>query len=42
VDDFVPHVDRRAMYRKRALDDLDRTVDPGTESPRLREQYFHL
>src|SRR5690606_6642556 len=35
--DLVAHVDRRAEALERTLDDLDRTVDSGTEAARLRE-----
>lgn len=32
VDHFVPHVDRCAEQRDRALDDLDRAIHPGAEA----------
>ena len=41
VDDLVPDVDRRAVRLQRPFDDLDRAIDPGTESARLREYGFH-
>ena len=41
VDDLVAHVDRRTELRERALDDLDRTVDAGTEAARLGEDDIH-
>jgi hypothetical protein len=41
VDDFVPHVDRRAEQRDGAFDDVDGTVDAGTETTRVGEQDLH-
>ena len=38
VDDFVPHIDRRAEALERELDDLDRPVDAGAEAARRRDQ----
>ena len=38
VDDFVAHVDRRAVQLDRALDDFDGPIDAGTEPARLRQQ----
>ena len=38
VHDLVPHINRRAELRDRALDDLDRPIDPGTKAARLGEQ----
>ena len=34
VHDFMAHIDRRAPFLQRHLDDLDRPVDPGAESAR--------
>ena len=42
VDDHVAHVDRRAVLVERALDDLDRAFDPGTETPGLRQNDSHV
>ena len=39
VDDFVADIDRRAMLRDGALDDLDGADDAGTEAARLRQQH---
>ena len=41
VHDLVPHVDRRAVQRERALDDLDGAVDAGAEAAGIGEQDFH-
>ena len=41
VHDLMAHVDRRAVHCERALDDLDRPIDAGTETARLREHDFH-
>src|SRR4029079_18977236 len=41
VHDFMAHIDRRAERLERALDDLDRAVDAGTESARIGEQDVH-
>ena len=38
VDDLVAHVDRCAETLERELDDLDRTIDAGTESAWGRNQ----
>jgi hypothetical protein len=38
VDDFVAHVDRRAEFFQRALDDGDGAVDAGTEAARVGEK----
>jgi len=35
VDDLMTDIDRRAVFLERALDDLDRPFDPGTEASRL-------
>ena len=35
VNNFVPHVDRRPVALKRALDDFNRAHHPGAEAPRL-------
>jgi hypothetical protein len=40
VDDLVADVDRRAELVQRALDDLDRALDAGTEAARLGEEDF--
>ncbi len=37
MHDFMAHIDRRAELLQRAFNDFDRTVDPGTETARLRE-----
>src|SRR3546814_6463737 len=34
MDDLVPHIDRRAVLRQRPFDDLDGTIDAGTEAAR--------
>jgi len=38
VDDFVAHVDRRAEFFQRALDDGDGAVDAGAETARVGEK----
>ncbi len=38
MDDFVTHVNRRAVQLDRAFDDLDSPIDAGTEPARLRQQ----
>lgn len=42
VNDFVAHVDRRAVHGYCALDDLDRAIDACAEAARLREQDFRI
>src|ERR1043166_6021006 len=37
VHDLMPHVDRRAVFLQRALDNLDRALYPGAEATGLRE-----
>src|SRR5215475_10378614 len=37
MDDLVPHIDRRAVFRERKLDDLDGAVDARAEAARGRE-----
>ena len=41
VHHFVPHVDRRAVQRQRALDDLDGAIDPGAETARISQEDLH-
>ena len=41
VHHLVAHVDRRAEELDGALHDVDRAVDAGAESPRVREQDLH-
>jgi len=41
VHDLVAHVDRRAVARERALDDLDRALDAGTKAARIGQDHFH-
>jgi hypothetical protein len=36
VNDLMPHIDRRAIFLERALDDLDRTYNACTKSAGLR------
>jgi hypothetical protein len=38
VHDFVAHVDRRAEFFQRALDDGDGAVDAGAEAARIGKQ----
>src|SRR5258705_13375157 len=38
MDDFVAHVDRRTMQLDGPLDNLDRPIDAGAKSARLRQQ----
>ena len=38
VDDFVPHIDRRAVFLDRPLDDLDRSVNTRAEPARAGQQ----
>jgi hypothetical protein len=33
VDDLVPHIDRRTEPLERELDDLDRAIHAGAETP---------
>ena len=35
VHDFVTHIDRRAVFLQRPLDDLDRPLDAGAEAAGL-------
>ena len=35
VNDFVTHIDGRAIFVESALDDLDRSFDPGAETSGL-------
>ncbi len=37
MDDLVAHIDRRAIFGERQLDDLDGTVDAGAKAARRRE-----
>ncbi|MNS53163.1 hypothetical protein D3C72_859110 [compost metagenome] len=41
VHHFVTHIDRRAEDFQRAVDDLDRPVDPGAEAARVGEFDLH-
>src|SRR5581483_1516541 len=41
VDDFMAHVDRRAVHGKRTLDDFDGAVDAGAEAAGIGKQDFH-
>ena len=41
VDDFVAHVDRRAIFLQSALDDLYGADHAGTETAGLSENYLH-
>ena len=38
MDNFVTHIDRRAIARQRLLDDLNRAIDPRAESAWSSEQ----
>jgi hypothetical protein len=38
MDDLVPDIDRPAIARERALDNLDRTIDACAEAARARKQ----
>ncbi len=38
MDDLMPHVDRRAIFGERQLDDLDSPVHPGAEAARAAEE----
>src|SRR3569833_819930 len=40
MHDLMPHINRRAELRKRALDDFDCAVDAGAKAARLRQQNF--
>ena len=42
VDDFVAHVDRRAVLLERPFDDLDGPLDAGAEAARRGEQDFQF
>jgi len=37
MDNFMAHIDRRAVFGERQFDDLDRPVDAGAEAARGRE-----
>ena len=41
MDDFMPDIDRRAVFIDRTFDDFDRTFDTGTEAAGLSEDYLH-
>ena len=41
VDDFVPHIDGRAVFFQRALDDFDGAHDPSAKPAGLRQIDFH-
>src|SRR5207249_4609999 len=41
VHDLVTHVDRRTIFLKRPLDDLDRPFDPGTKPSGLGKHHSH-
>ena len=41
VHDLVPHIDRRAVFLQRALDDLDRAHHAGAETARLGQNDLH-
>ena len=41
MDDLVAHVDRRTEAIERALDDLDRALDPRAEAARIGEDHVH-
>ena len=41
VHDLVAHVDRRAVFLQRALDDLDRAHDAGAKSAGLSKYDAH-
>ena len=36
--DFMPHIDRRAVFYEREFDDLHCAVDPGAKTARGGEQ----
>ena len=42
VDDLVAHIDRRAVFFDRELDDADGAVDARAKSPRRRQQQRQL
>jgi hypothetical protein len=41
MDDFVPNIDRGAVFIDRTLDDLDRAFDAGTKTTGLSEDNLH-
>ena len=41
VHDLVTHIDWRAEFLQRPLDDLDRAHDAGAKAARLGEYHFH-
>ena len=41
VHDFVTHIDRRAVFLQRPLDDLDGAHDAGAKTAGLGENHFH-
>src|SRR6185312_14564546 len=41
VDDLMADIDGWAVFLEGPLDDLDRPLDPGTKSPRLRQNNLH-
>ena len=40
MDDLMPHIDRRAVFLQRALDDVDRPHDAGAEAARLGQHHI--
>ncbi len=42
VHDLVEHVHGRAVDLERLLDDLDRAVDAGAETARIRQAHVHF
>ena len=41
VHDLMPDIDRRPVFLEGPLDDLDRSLDPRTKAPRLRQNNVH-
>src|SRR5205814_6540150 len=41
VNDLVPHIDRRAIFFERTLDNLDRANDTRAKAAGLRKIHFH-
>src|SRR5207249_2530908 len=42
VHDLMADIDRRPVFLERALDDLDRSFDPGAKASRLGQHHSHL
>jgi hypothetical protein len=41
MDDFMPHIDRRAIFLESPFNDINGTHDAGTKAARLGEEDTH-